>query len=219
MWTLLIVTGLALADPLPPQWPNTFTQSFNETFISTSYGNHTTNGVYYYDYTSQSTRIDRDNGRYDAFCGLNGFKILVDGPCNQFAVGGNRYIHYPKDHYCCFCCNYQQGCGPLYPTWMDNSTFLGTTMHNGVQAYAWDKMGNQPNYYYETVATQPSQRVMLGIYEMPDDFKDFHSISYSVPAGTFDLPKECSVKIVCPETSVCTQIRGSGLQSVLKNII
>ncbi|CAG9322716.1 unnamed protein product [Blepharisma stoltei] len=206
MWILLVVAGVALADPIPPQWPNTFTQVFNETFATGSYGNQTTTGTLYYDWTTKSTRIDRANGRYDAFCGLNGFKILVDGPCSHIVVNGNRYLYYPKDHYCCYCCNSAQGCGSLNPTWMDNGTFLGTAPHNGVNAYGWLRTLQQDRYYYETAATQPSARVMLSIYEMGGDFKDFHAITYSVPSGIFDLPKECNIKLKCPETSVCSQL-------------
>ncbi|CAG9327696.1 unnamed protein product [Blepharisma stoltei] len=212
MWKYLLVLGLSFAaDPIAPHWPNTFTQTFNETFWSPSYGKQVTNGTYYYDWTTQNTRVDRANGRFDPMCGLNGFKILVNSPCTLYTVGGNRYIYYPDDPYCCWCCSDQTHCGSLYPTWMDNGTFLGTTTKNGVPAYWWNKEGSQPNYYYETAATDPSKRVMLGIFEVPSDEKNFNSnIVYSVPNGIFNLPSICVPSNVCPEASICTQLREAG---------
>ncbi|CAG9311664.1 unnamed protein product [Blepharisma stoltei] len=213
MWILLITLGLASASleatPQYPLWPNVFTQTFNETLYYPEFGNQTTTGTYYYDWTNQMYRIDRANGRFDRYCGLVGFRVLTNAPCSHIVVGGNRFLYYPNDGTCCFCCNAAQGCGMLKPTWLDNATFIDTEVHMGVQAYKWNKQGLQNNFYFETAVASPSSRVMLGIYQEPNDLMDFHKITYSVPSGIFDLPKTCSLKTVCPEISTCTAVRNA----------
>lgn len=117
MWVFtLFINFVSSQQPLPPLWPTTFTQSFNETFVTTNFGNQTTTGIYYYDWTTQSTRLDRANGRFDEFCGQIGFKILENSSCIQYVVNSNRFVYFGNDDYCCFCCNAAQGCGSLFPT-------------------------------------------------------------------------------------------------------
>lgn len=205
MFAILLFAASAFADPLSPVWPNVFTQTFNETWVTASNGNQTSNGIYYYDYTTSSSRVDRTNGRFDTFCSLDGNRLITDGPCSQIVIQASRYLYYPKNHYCCWCCDSTHGCGVLRPTWMDvNETYIGTQSHMGVQAYGWGVAGGRE--YWETAVPDPSQRVMVSIYE-GTDLKDFkNDVKYTVPNGIFDLPIECDPRIRCPVNSICGQL-------------
>ena len=46
---------------------------------------------------------------------------------------------------------------------MQDGTFVGTVDLEGTQAYKWDKVGSQDNYYYETTEEDPLQRIPLEI--------------------------------------------------------
>ena len=111
--------------PAFPLWPNMFQQTFTEVFTYPVVGSHQTNGTYYYDYANRRYRIDRDNGRYDRYCGINGAKEFVDTACTQLVLKGMRWLIYPDKKECCQCCSSEQGCGILFPGWMTNATFLG----------------------------------------------------------------------------------------------
>jgi len=90
----------AAAQPSDPVWPMQFYQEFNETsnYIA---GAHHAKGKYYYDLTNLSSRIDRDNGRYDLYCGINGARGFKDTPCTQLVVDGMMWIYYPEKKDCC----------------------------------------------------------------------------------------------------------------------
>ena len=53
------------------------------------------------------------------------------------------------------------GCGMLKPDWMTGATYLGEKVRLGVNTYKWDQEGNSPNYLYETIATNPLERIMV----------------------------------------------------------
>ena len=113
MWLLVLNLSVALAQiPASPMWPNTFWQNFTET-THYAIGDHVTTGSYYYDWTVQSYRIDRANGRYDRYCGILGPYQFDNTPCSQIVSSGNRYIYYADKKDCCFCCNSASGCGML----------------------------------------------------------------------------------------------------------
>jgi hypothetical protein len=192
-----------------PRWPDTFRQTFNETFKYPGGKDHTTQGTFYYNWVNKTYRVDRDNGRYDRYCGFNSFKYWKNTPCNQYVVNGDRFIHYPALNECCYCCSAEHGCGILKPDWMSGAQFFGIEDHIGNQAYKWDQKGLQHNYYYETVAEKNTERVMLGIYQEPNDYQDFH-LPREVPTmEDFQLPSICSKKSYCSLASTCTAVRWS----------
>ena len=112
-------------NPAYPVWPVMFQQSFKENLYYPILGTHQTNGTYFYDFANRRYRIDRVNGRYDRYCGFNGAKAFTDTPCTQLVVNGMRWLIYPAKQECCQCCTSEQGCGVLFPTWMNNATFVG----------------------------------------------------------------------------------------------
>ena len=123
-------------DPKPPVWPKTFMQTFDESVKYPFILYKTTKGTYYYDVSDPNnmlTRIDRDNGIWDPYCGLT--HHLTDQPCNQYISKGDRYIHYPKDDTCCYCCSENHGCGVLKNDWISDSKFDGERVRNGVSVW------------------------------------------------------------------------------------
>ena len=160
--------------PKPPIWPLKFMQTFNETCNFPVFGTQITNGTFIYDVsntTDMRYRIDRANGRLDRWC-MTATNIFKDAACNQYVVGGDRYIHYPKSDntdYCCYCCSADHGCGVLKNTWTTTALFIGNDTMNGVPAFKWNIKGGQDNFYWETMVEDPTKRVMLDLFQTPDD--------------------------------------------------
>ena len=94
MW-LAIVNFLLVSGQVPasPMWPDVFWQPFTETTTYPLIGSHQNTGNYYYDWTIQSYRIDRNNGRDDRYCGIAGPYEFDNTPCSQIVNNGNRYIY------------------------------------------------------------------------------------------------------------------------------
>jgi hypothetical protein len=204
----LIVVGSAQVNEFP-RWPDLFKQSFNETFKYPGGKEHYTTGTFYYNWEDRTYRVDRDNGRYDRYCGFNGMKQWKDTPCTQYVAGGDRFLFYPKLNECCYCCSAEHGCGILKPDWMTGASFIGIEDHNGVNSYKWDQKGLQHNYYFETVSEKSTDRVMLGIYQEPNDYQDFH-LDRSIPnKSDFTLPSQCKKSTKCSLISTCTAVRSS----------
>ncbi|XP_028413338.1 uncharacterized protein LOC114536209 [Dendronephthya gigantea] len=194
--------------PPYPQWPPMFQQSFNETFTYPILGSHSTSGTYYYDFENRRYKIVRENGRYDRYCGFNGEHTLSDTPCTQLVVKGQRWLIYPDKKECCKCCTSEQGCGVLFPTWMVNATFLGKVKwHDGTMVYKWDKQGLQHNYYYETIADDPEDRILLQIDQQPNDDQIYNRESRKLvienPDEVFQLPSYCESAGGCSFFSTC----------------
>ena len=215
MWLALVSISLASgATPSYPLWPNTFWQNFTETTSYPLIGTHTTTGSFYYDWTIQSYKITRSNGRYDRYCGLAGPYEFDDTPCDHLVNNGNRYLIYPEKNVCCYCCNSASGCGMLFPGWMTNATYIDTEIHNGVETYKWNKEGLQKNYIYETVGTVPVNRVTVSIYQVSDDDMDFGPRSLSLPNGVLNLPSNCNLKNLCT-SDACSSLR-DGLETFVE---
>ena len=86
--------------------------------------------MYFYDVSDPNntlTRVDRDNGQYDKFCG----PAETPSKCSHFVVNGERYIYYPEHDDCCFCCDNDHGCGALTTDWMKDATYVGQKVVDG----------------------------------------------------------------------------------------
>ena len=192
----------ASEDPTPPVWPNQFEQTFSEQFV---YGflKGTTKGRFFYDYTNRTYRVDRDNGKYDRYCGT--IYKFRDAACSHIVSGGNRFLYFPQKNYCCNCCNDEHGCGILKPDWLSGATFLGLeTDADGTVLEKWDKPGMQSNYYY---STHDENRIMRKIDQVPNDIQDFDVNSFYRgirDSKVFDLPSQCDPEFKCPFLSICT---------------
>ena len=212
VFALLAVLAIAAMaeDPQTPMWPTKFTEDFTESFTYPVIGTHKTQGSFYYDFSTNRYRVSRDNGRYDRYCGLNGLKAFQNTPCDQFVdEQGDRYLYYPEKSECCYCCSAEHGCGILKQNWLEGATFQGETEFQGYTAYKWDKPGLQSNFYYETVAENPMDRIMLDMDQQPNDDQTFdpNTWSLSFDESILDLPSICEKKNTCPLASICTAVR------------
>merc|ERR1712019_6566 len=185
--------------PSDPVWPNQFTQEFNETFKYPAIGSHSTKGTYFYDFPNRRYRIDRENGRYDRYCGFNGVRAFQDTPCTQLVINGMRWLIYPEKQECCQCCDAAHGCGVLKPTWLSGAIFVGES--NGY--YKWNQKGLQDNFYVE----RASDRVMVRINQVPNDIQDFHPDTFknTVDPSVFELPSYCKPG-KCSYLSTCRAV-------------
>ena len=207
------------AAPEPPLWAKTFTQSFDETVTYPVIGTKKTKGVYYYDVsdpTNMLTRIDRDNGQWDRYCGLTHGQFSAS-KCNQYVSNGDRYIHYPDSDDCCYCCSADHGCGVLSNNWITDGAYLDEETMDGVDTYKWNKQGAQANWYFETKADKAADRVPvksdMGVGSSTEFIQDWIPSTYkaSVAAGTFTLPNTCSKGNTCSILSICTALRAQSI--------
>jgi len=170
-------------------------------------GSSNTTGYYYYDWTNVQYRVDRANGQWDRYCG-SVYK-LVDTPCSHIVTGGNRYLWFPQENYCCFCCNDAEGCGVLLPNWLAPATFVNSSVTpDGYNVDIWDIEGGQANYYY---AVTPSM-IPYEIDQVPNDIMYYNPQTYQnyiSDPSVFDLPSsQCNVNNTCSYISICTAVRG-----------
>mgnify|MGYP001224405075 CR=1 FL=1 len=200
------ILSVTFADPKPPVWPNEWQAEFRELSTYPLIGGMNTTGTFYYDWINKRYRIDRANGKFDRYCGsVYWFRST---PCNQYVVGGKRYIHFPEKGYCCHCCDSVHGCGILRPDWMTfgaNFTgFINSTEPNPRTIQKWEVPGLQSNFYY---ATADDAAIPFQIDQMPNDFIYYNPETFQskvADAKVFDLPKQCSAEKTCPLISVCT---------------
>jgi hypothetical protein len=188
-----------------PVWPDQFEQSFTETFTYPVIGSSQTKGKFYYDWINKRYRVDRENGKYDRYCGT--VYKLTNTPCSHIVTEGDRYLYYPEKDYCCYCCSSDHGCGLLKPDWLQGAEFVDyVTEQDGTIYEKWDKKGLQHNYYMATA----KDRIMKQIDQQPNDTQDFDVNSFknkiSDPA-VFNLPSKCNKSQTCPIFSVCTALR------------
>ena len=73
--------------------------------------------------------------------------------------------------------------------------------------YKWDKQGLQHNYYYETIADDPEDRVLLEIDQQPNDDQIYDRESRKLviknPDKVFELPSYCVPAGGCSFFSTC----------------
>jgi hypothetical protein len=187
-----------------PVWANQFEQEFEETLTYPLIGSSKTKGKIFYDWTNKRYRIDRDNGKWDRYCGS--VLKLTETPCSHIVDEGKRYLYFPKKDYCCYCCDSAHGCGILKPDWLSGAEYTGKkTDSNGVSYNVWDKKGLQSNLYWATEAG-----IMAKIDQQPNDLQEYDVNTYKqaiTDASVFNLPEKCNTNTKCPFVSVCTPLR------------
>ena len=192
-------------DEQPPVWPNQFEQEFVETMTYPVLGTSKTSGKFFYDWSNKRYRVDREDGKWDRYCG-SVYKF-TDTPCTHLVVEGKRYLNFPKKNYCCYCCDDAHGCGVLKPDWLSGATYKGKQSDaNGVSYSVWDKPGLQSNLYWAT----EDKHILAKIDQQPDDLQEFDVNTFKdhiTDPSVFDLPANCNPKDTCPFLSVCTPLR------------
>ena len=210
MKTLLLIIALVAlaraADPTAPDWPSRFSQTFNEDLTYPIIGTGKTSGTLYYDWAAKRYRVDRDNGKWDRYCGTI-FKF-TDTPCSHIVVEGKRYLHFPDKNYCCMCCTDVGGCGLLKPDWMSGAVYEGEIIDEDTQVklQVFNNKGLQDNRVFYDEATGHMTRIAQGTnddqkYSVDSFNTDFADSILSLPAAC-DPNKQCSKFSICGALNV-----------------
>jgi len=206
---LIATVCLAQQQPSsPPVWPNQFQISFSETMTYPVLGSSNTTGYYYYDWTNLQYRVDRASGSWDRYCGS--VEKLSDTPCSHIVVNGSRYLWFPTDNYCCYCCGDADGCGVLSPNWLQTASFVAYNQtSDGYTLQMWNVQGLQSNYYYAIDGSM----IPYEIDQVPNDIQYFNPSTYQAhisDPSIFNLPSsQCNTNNTCPFLSTCTAVRNA----------
>ena len=95
----------------------------------------------------------------------------------------------------------------IYLATNSNLNIQSQVDYHGQSAYKWNKKGLQNNYYYETIADNPKDRVLLEIDQQPNDDQIFEPKSRNLvikyPEEIFKLPSYCEAGNTCSFFSTC----------------
>ena len=183
-----------------PVWANKFSQSFNEEMKYPIIGKGHTKGQFYYNWLTKQYRVDRDNGKWDRYCG-SVYKF-TDTPCSHIVNEGRRYLYFPHKNYCCMCCTDKGGCGVLKPNWLEGAEYKGEeTSEEGKLYKVYNQKGLQDNLVY----FEKESGIMARIIQQPNDDQSFDVKSYTenVDDSVFELPDICDPNKKCSSFSVC----------------
>lgn len=207
---IAIIVALSYAQDDDPVWNSRWCEDFTEEFTYGWLGPYTTTGKMCYDWETKQYAVYRDNGRWDRYCGFDYAHIWSAQECTQYVDEGVRYLYYPKSDSCCNCCSAEHGCDVLKPTWLTGAEFLGEVTFQGQTAYKWDQAGLQSNLYFETAEFKPSDRIMLGIDQQPNDFQIFDSATYTTEfdSALIQKPAACKDAGYC-NLGICTAVRNA----------
>ncbi|CAI7910170.1 unnamed protein product, partial [Closterium sp. NIES-53] len=147
----------------------------------------TTEGTWWYDYTTRRQRIDRRNGLGDRYCGSA--LPLRATPCTQVVRDSWRYLVFPQAKYCCRCCSAANGCDVVRPDWLADATYLGRDYVDDVPSTKWKQQGLQNNYYWHSEDDVPMRIYMEPLEQMTFSHASFKK-PHHFPNATFDLPSD-----------------------------
>ncbi|CAI5976917.1 unnamed protein product [Closterium sp. NIES-65] len=147
----------------------------------------TTEGTWWYDYTTRRQRIDRRNGLGDRYCGSA--LPLRATPCTQLVRDSWRYLIFPQEKYCCRCCSAANGCDVVRPDWLANATYMGRDYVDDISSTKWKRQGLQNNYYWHSEDDVPMRIYMEPLEQMTFSHASFYK-PHSFPSTTFDLPSD-----------------------------
>ena len=202
---LLILAISSIYTDEPPTWANKFSQYFEETMKYPVIGEGHTTGTMYYDFNTLRSRLDRQSGRYDRYCGT--VYKFQDTPCTHYVSEGMRYLHFPDKNYCCMCCTSEKGCGVLKPNWMEGANMVNEYENDeGKYIQVWRKDGSQTNLIHVYKDTG-----MIWIIDMqPNDIMKFDAKTYKedFDEDLLSLPQICNPNNKCGFFTTCSAIRG-----------
>ena len=213
IFLVLALLGLIRADdPKAPDWPSRFSQTFNEDLTYPIFGTGKTNGTLYYDWEAKRYRVDRDNGKWDRYCGT--IYKFTDTPCSHIVVDGKRYLHFPDKNYCCMCCTTVGGCDVLKPDWMASAVYEGEVVDQKTQnkVQIFNNKGLQDNRVYYDEASGRMMRIAQGTND--DQKYSLESFNTDFDKSVLDLPQACDPTKKCSTFSIC-----GALNSIQTNIV
>lgn len=207
-----LLLAVAVADRQPPVWPNQWEAKFTEKNTYPIIGTKENSGSFFYDWTNNRYRVDRDDGKFDRYCG-SVYKF-TSTPCSHIVTEGKRYLYFPEKDYCCYCCDAAHGCGLTRPDWVGaaGGQFYGYTQTNdGKTLQKWEVKGLQSNFY---LASNDEAAVPYEIDQGTNDFIFYKPETYKLGISNpdvFKLPSKCNAKTTCPFISVCTAVMRKSL--------
>ncbi|GBG67277.1 hypothetical protein CBR_g88566 [Chara braunii] len=196
---------------LPPIWPPKFVIEFNETEYLGIFSLHT-GGKIYYDSTNQRSRIDRDVGRGDRFCGT--VWPIRRTPCSHVVVGGVRYLVFPEHRYCCQCCRASDGCGIRPRTWLANATYIGRENVEGYDCNKWKQTHKDTTNYWQVIADSTPMRIYVEPRTQLTFRHDTFKLMNSIDSDIFSLPHGYGCEQRCP--GLCYITSSEGVDRVLR---
>ncbi len=115
-------------------------------------------------------------------------------------------MDFPKQQYCCFCCDSSHGCGILTRDWLitGGAKYNGTEQLDPAGPYQkWEIKGLQENFYYNK---NDSLQTPRRLYQVSDDLMDFKNYKVGpVDPKVFELPSYCTAK--CGLLTICATLR------------
>ena len=102
-----------------------------------------TTGTIYYNWDLKKYRIDRENGRWDRYCGA--IEYFRNTPCTHYVSEGIRYLYFKNLNYCCACCTAENGCGILKYDWLKGAEKVKEYQVNNDNFVIWNQKGLQDN--------------------------------------------------------------------------
>ncbi|XP_035687758.1 uncharacterized protein LOC118423632 [Branchiostoma floridae] len=188
--------------PQPPIWPSAFSVAFHEKFdipiIPSS------DGAWYYDYSTRRTRFDHLQGQDNNFCQGRGLKLQNNhSDCHLIFTPADMYVHYPQERQCCRACGAAEGCTVLKPDWLAGAKYTGKQTISGMVCHGWEKQGAVAvDRWYQTEDGTPCQ--YWEKLTIPPHLEVLHTITFNsstsnvgpVPKSIFDVPNYCNT--TCP---------------------
>ena len=183
------------APPTPLVWPTKFIANGTETFPSSNASGLGFSFAYDLSYVDPLTeikgaqRIFRNAGTLDNQCQA----VRPGAACTQLAVGGQRYLLFSD--YCCRCCSWEHGCGPLSATWTEGATFRGTRVVAGEKCDVYhiaavEPVGNKTDSL--SVHVGDGRLCELDTHSGEEQFIfDPSTYKTAIPAGLFARPDGC----------------------------
>lgn len=95
-----------------------------------------------YDAANTRSRTDRNDGSHDRYCAPE--KPFQSTACTHLVLGKDRWLVFPQENDCCWCCDASHGCGILTPDWLQrsNASYVGhLDSYRGYPAEEWNAQG------------------------------------------------------------------------------
>ena len=203
---VIITITLVMAETTPPghpTWAKDWQAALNYTILATG---DSTQGLYLVSSTSSAEVVVLANGHLDALCSSSNIAKAGE-TCVNLSTKTIRWLYHPSpsgEITCCACCHVKSspGCGALSGKWLDNAVYQDQVVFQGTPSYKWLIMGEDPNYYYETV----SGSFPLGLNNSNSELYVWDVASYTtqIDIALLSVPSACDPSIPCPGD--CSQL-------------
>ena len=194
---LPLATMVSSTTPPRPTWAKDWQAALNYTILATG---DSTQGLYVISSSSSAEVVVLADGHLDALCSSS--NIAKPGEtCVNLSTKTTRWLYHPSpsgEITCCACCKVESspGCGALSGKWLDNAVYQDQVVFEGTPSYKWLIIGEDPNYYYNTV----SGNIPLGLNNSNSELYVWDVASYTTQIDTIllSVPAACDPSVPCP---------------------